>query len=130
MRGHDKVYMWSYEARGAFYLYETLGLKPPKAILEEVLLPNQHTVIPLETWRIRGGSYVFIVSDQYGWYKQMDKRMEESDVLRQLSAVKNGTFYPVKLEEFRFDEGERALLLMDRFVSQLTQPAYPTIVHM
>lgn len=60
----------------------------------------------------------------------MDKRMEESDVLRQLSAVKNGTFYPVKLEEFRFDEGERALLLMDRFVSQLTQSAYPTIVHM
>ncbi|WMT28474.1 AraC family transcriptional regulator [Bacillus aerius] len=131
MRGHDKVYMWSYEARGAFYLYETLGLKPPKAILEEVLLPNQHTVIPLE----RLGEYeadhmFFIVSDQYGWYKQMDKRMEESDVLRQLSAVKNGTFYPVKLEEFRFDEGERALLLMDRFVSQLTQPAYPTIVHM
>ncbi|MCW1837914.1 AraC family transcriptional regulator [Bacillus xiamenensis] len=131
MRGHDKVYIWSYQARGARYLYETLGLKPPKAILEEVLLPNQHMVIPLE----RLGEYeadhmFFIVGVQHGWYQQMDKRMEESDVLRQLPAVKNGTFYPVKLEEFRFDEGERALYLMDRFVCRLSQTAHPTIVHM
>ncbi|MCY1120022.1 AraC family transcriptional regulator [Bacillus safensis] len=131
MRGHDKVYMWSYDARGAFYLYETLDLKPPKTILEEVLLPNQHTVIPLERLREYEADHMFfIVGVEHGWYDQMDQRMEESDVLRQLSAVKNGTFYPLKLEEFRFDEGERALHLIDRFVSRLTQAANPTIVHM
>jgi len=130
MRGHDKVYMWSYQARGAFYLYETLGLKPPKAVLEEVLLPNQHTVIPLERLREYEADHMFfIVGVQHGWYEQMDQRLEESDVLRQLSAVKNGTFYPLKLEEFRFDEGERALHLIDRFVSRLTMAAKPTIVH-
>ncbi|MBD3860816.1 helix-turn-helix domain-containing protein [Bacillus sp. 28A-2] len=131
MRGHDKVYMWSYQARGAFYLYETLGLKPPKAILEEVLLPDQHVVIPLEKLREYEADHMFfIVAVHHGWYEQMEKRVEESDVLRQLSAVKNGTFYPLKLEEFRFDEGERALHLIDRFVSRLTQTAHPTIVHM
>ena len=72
----------------------------------------------------------FIVGVEHGWYEQMDQRMEESDVLRQLSAVKNGTFYPLKLEDFRFDEGERALHLIDRFVSRLTEAANPTIVHM
>ncbi|MGE6526784.1 helix-turn-helix domain-containing protein [Bacillus safensis] len=131
MRGHDKVYMWSYDARGAFYLYETLDLKPPKTILEEVLLPNQHTVIPLERLREYEADHMFfIVGVEHGWYEQMDQRMEESDVLRQLSAVKNGTFYPLKLEDFRFDEGERALHLIDRFVSRLTVAANPTIVHM
>lgn len=131
MRGHDKVYMWSYQARGAFYLYETLGLKPPKAILEEVLLPNQHTVIPLERLREYEADHMFfIVGVQHGWYEQINQRLEESDVLRQLSAVKNGTFYPLKLEEFRFDEGERVLHLIDRFVSRLTVAANPTIVHM
>ncbi|AVM23039.1 helix-turn-helix domain-containing protein [Bacillus pumilus] len=131
MRGHDKVYIWSYQARGSFYLYETLGLKPPKAIQEEVLRPNQHTVIPLERLREYEADHMFFIAGvQHGWYEQMDKRLEESDVLRQLSAVKNGTFYPLKLEEFRFDEGERALLLINRFVSKLTQKTYPTIVHM
>ncbi|MBQ4816777.1 AraC family transcriptional regulator [Bacillus pumilus] len=130
MRGHDKVYMWSYDARGAFYLYETLNLKPPKTVLEEVLLPNQHTVIPLERLREYEADHMFfIVGVEHGWYEQMDQRLEESDVLRQLSAVKNGTFYPLKLEEFRFDEGERVIHLMNRFVSQLTQAANLTIVH-
>lgn len=105
----------------AFYLYETLDLKPPKTILEEVLLPNQHTVIPLERLREYEADHMFfIVGVEHGWYDQMEQRMEESDVLRQLSAVKNGAFYPLKLEEFRFDEGERVLHLMNRFVSRLT----------
>lgn len=56
------MYMWSYEARGAFYLYETLGLKPPKAILEEVLLPNQHTVIPLERLGEYEADHMFLLS--------------------------------------------------------------------
>lgn len=41
--------------------------------------------------------------------------MKESDVLRNLPAVQNNTFYLLKLEEFRFGEGERAIEIMKRF---------------
>ncbi|MGE6675507.1 helix-turn-helix domain-containing protein [Bacillus pumilus] len=116
VRGHDKVYMWSFHARGAINLYKTLGLKPPEAIQEEVLKPDKHVVIPLERLADYAADHMFfIVAVRNGWYRHMDKRMMESDVLRNLPAVQNDTFYLLKLEEFRFGEGERAIEIMKRF---------------
>ncbi|MCY9513098.1 ABC transporter substrate-binding protein [Paenibacillus apiarius] len=96
----DRIGIWDRTARGAFNLYDMLGLTPPERVQQEVLQPGTHLFITEAALPEYAADVMFVVYESNGSYPDLNKQVANSNVWRNLPAARHNRIYPLKLEEF------------------------------
>lgn len=115
LREKGKVGIWRATARGAYNLYKMLQLPPAEKIKKDVLEPNKHLIISEDELPAYAADHMFVVVDS----EEQRNRIIESEIWKQLPAVKNRQIYLLRLEDFWASEGialERQLEIQMKYI--------------
>ncbi|MFF2885249.1 helix-turn-helix domain-containing protein [Paenibacillus sp. NPDC057967] len=102
----QSIGIWNRTLRGAYNLYNSLGMTAPERIQQEVLLPDKPMYITESELPEYAADHMFVViCDSPDYEGELNRMLREDEAWRSLPAAKHNRIYPLKLEECWSCEG-------------------------